>query len=452
MGGPMSVTTSGAAEAVCHRAPSLRIQALRGSAWTMGGYVAGMAMRLGGNIIVARLLFPEAFGVMGVVFAVMTGLTMFSDIGLGPGIIQHRRGDDPSFLRTAWTLQILRGILIWLLTIPLAWPLYRINGEPVFLLLMPVAGLTMVLSGLQSVSLFTCKRRLDYARATILHTGAQFFGTVAMVATVWIWPSVWALLAHGFVSLVVLLAGSHYYVPEVRMRLQWEPEAVRELVRFGRWIFLSTALTFLVSRLDVLILGSLAGMAMLGLYNVAKNYSRVAVDALMTLSSAVLLPVYARMSANEAGHRRAQMFRLRAAILCVFLPPVCVLAVGGHYLVEILYDTRYADAGWILELLAGGSVAATITTTIEPVLLAHGDSFGYMVQMATRLAFQIAGMLIGARYGGTAGFITGLVVADIVNYPVLALLVRKYGVWMPGLDVVAFGASCAVIGAGWWLL
>lgn len=448
----MTAITSGAVEQASLAQPSLRIQALRGSAWTMGGYVAGMAMRLGGNIIVARLLFPEAFGVMGVVFAVMTGLTMFSDIGLGPGIIQHRRGNDPVFLRTAWTIQILRGFLIWLLAIPLAWPLYRVNHEPVFLWLMPVAGLTMVLSGLQSVSLFTCKRRLDYARATILHVAAQFAGTVAMIAAVWAWPSVWALLAHGFVSLIVLLAGSHYYVPEVPMGLQWEPEAVGELIRFGRWIFLSTALTFLVSRLDVLILGGLVGMATLGLYNVAKNYSRVVVDALMTLSSAVLFPVYARMSAHDPERRRAQTFRLRAVILGVFLPPLCVLAVGGHLLVDFLYDARYAEAGWILELLAAGSVAAAITTTIEPVLLSHGDSFGYMVQMGTRLGFQITGMLIGARYGGTAGFIAGLVAADIINYPVLALLVRKYGVWMPGLDVTAFAVSCAAIGAGWWLM
>jgi O-antigen/teichoic acid export membrane protein len=448
LGESFSISAGAAAAREKSETSSLRRLAVRGSLWTLGGYGAGMAFRLVGNIIVARLLYPEAFGVMGIVFAVMTGLTMFSDIGLAPSIIQNKRADEPAFLRTAWTVQIARGVFLWLLCVPLAWPVYWINKEPVFLSLMPVAGLTMILAGFQSVSLVTCKRRLDFARFTYLNIGAQFAGTVAMLVFAWFYPTVWSLLAHGFVSLAILLVGSHIYVPEIPMRVEWEPHAVHELVHFGRWIFLSTALTFLVSRLDIMILGGLVGMAMCGLYNVAKNYSRVLVEALGVLTTTVLFPVYSRLAERGRDTLREQTLRMRAVILALFLPPLCILAVCGRMLVNLLYDTRYADAGWMLELLALGSIATAITSTIEPVLLAQGDSFRYMLQMASRLALQVVGMLLGAYYGGTYGFVIGLILADFVNYPVLAALIRKYGVWLPALDAAAFLGSVLLIVVG----
>ena len=59
------------------------------------------------------LLFPEAFGIMALVSVVLVGLAMFSDVGIGPAISQHKRGDDAAFLDTAWTINVVRGAALW---------------------------------------------------------------------------------------------------------------------------------------------------------------------------------------------------------------------------------------------------------------------------------------------------------------------------------------------------
>ena len=82
---------------------------LNGSLWTFFGYGSSQIIRLGSNLVLARLLFPEAFGIMSLVTVVMQGLTMISDLGVGPSIIHSKRGDDPNFLNTAWTIQVIRG-------------------------------------------------------------------------------------------------------------------------------------------------------------------------------------------------------------------------------------------------------------------------------------------------------------------------------------------------------
>jgi hypothetical protein len=93
------------------RGSSAKHTAMRGSFWTLGGYGISQVIRLLSSLILARLLFPEAFGLMALVNVFMQGLEMLSDIGLGPSIIQNKRGTEPKFLRTAWTLQILRGFV-----------------------------------------------------------------------------------------------------------------------------------------------------------------------------------------------------------------------------------------------------------------------------------------------------------------------------------------------------
>src|SRR3990172_2524604 len=144
----------------------------RGSALTFVGYGASIVLRLASNVVVTRLLVPEYFGLMALVNVILMGLAMFSDVGVGPSIIQHRRGDDPIFLNTAWTVQLIRGCLLWLGSVALAWPLAAFYGKPELIGLIPVAGLTGVLGGLESTRLFTLNRNLALGRLTLLELGS----------------------------------------------------------------------------------------------------------------------------------------------------------------------------------------------------------------------------------------------------------------------------------------
>jgi hypothetical protein len=83
---------------------SLKKKAIRGTAWTLFGYGGSQALRLVSNLILTRLLVPEVFGLMALVQTFQAGLTLFSDIGIAPSIIQNKRGEDPTFLNTAWDI------------------------------------------------------------------------------------------------------------------------------------------------------------------------------------------------------------------------------------------------------------------------------------------------------------------------------------------------------------
>ena len=88
---------------------SLRDRAMRGTVWTAVGYGAAQLLRFGSNLALTYLLFPEAFAAMVIVNTFIMGLHLFSDVGIIPAIVQNKRGDEPDFLNTAWSIQIARG-------------------------------------------------------------------------------------------------------------------------------------------------------------------------------------------------------------------------------------------------------------------------------------------------------------------------------------------------------
>src|SRR5262249_46285624 len=116
--------------------------ALSGAVWTILGYGGVQGFRFLSNLLLTRLLAPRLFGLMALVNLFILGLHMFSDFGILQAVIHSPRGDDPDFLNTAWTLQVLRGLALWLGSALIAWPLSHFYGEPALLWLIPVAGLT----------------------------------------------------------------------------------------------------------------------------------------------------------------------------------------------------------------------------------------------------------------------------------------------------------------------
>ncbi len=199
---------------------------------------------------------PEAFGLMALVGVFMQGLQMFSDVGIGPSIIQNKRGDDPEFLNTAWTIQVMRGCLLWLgacaLAVPAAW-LYR---QPMLISLLPVAGLAAIIAGLTPTKQFTAQHHLTIGRLTFLEFASQVLGIATTILLAWALRSVWAFIGSLLGTAVkVVLTQLDYAGPA--NGFNWDRDARKSLFRFGKWIFLSTAATFLANNLDKLTLAAL---------------------------------------------------------------------------------------------------------------------------------------------------------------------------------------------------
>ncbi|MEX0744869.1 MAG: oligosaccharide flippase family protein [Phycisphaeraceae bacterium] len=432
--------------------PGLKARALTGGGWVAAEYGLGQVLRFGGNLVLAYLLVPEAFGLMALVNVFLQGLQMFSDIGIAPSIIRSPRGEDPRFLNTAWTLQIIRGFALWFAACALAWPASWVWGYELRHLL-PIAAITAVTMGLGSTSLYVLNRQLQMQALAKLRLGSQVVGVVVMVAWAAVHPTVWAMVGGAIAGQLFRCVGSYALPSPTHHRLAFDRSAFDELFRFGRWIFVGTLLAFLAKQIDKLMLGALFPPAVLGVFWIATQISEIVPLLATRLGQSIGFPALAEL------HRRdpARFFkRLRHVRFTLILPGVVgqlLLLIVGPSAAVWLYPQAFGDVGWMLRLMVAATFAKLVTQTYMHAFLAVGDSFRHMLFVATRLgltvAAAVAGFVVADRMDvtGPVGFIAGLALAPWLHYPVVACLAAGRRCWQPLLDlpVLAVCAAAAVL-------
>ena len=427
---------------------SLKRKVIQGSLWVVTGFAVSSALRLGGNLVLTRLLFPEAFGLMTIVTVVLVGVQLFSDFGIRGSIVYHERGEDPVFLNTAWTLQIIRGLTLWIVIAAIAWPMATFYEKPELLVLLPLVGLTAIIDGFASTARFTLIRRLAPARQVALELGARVISLCVMIAWAMISPSIWALVAGAIAMSLANTILSYALIPGSANRLMLERAAFQALFGYGRWVLLATGLSFLLSQGDRVVLGKILSSEQLGIYSIAIVFTEALLQPIQTLANSILQPLYARLTDNARDERRRKIFRTRALLLAGTIPGAWVLAIFGQQIIEFLYDERYWDAGWMLRILAVGIIGSILAATSDRALLAAGDSLSYLRLQILRSMLLVIAMTAGYATAGFPGLLIGLSCARIFEYVPLAFFLRRHDVWLPKLDLAALGISVAVIALG----
>jgi O-antigen/teichoic acid export membrane protein len=429
----------------------LRRLLVRGTLLTLGGNGAEQMIRLGGNLVLTRLLIPDDFGLMLMVTVFMVGLHQLSDVGIRASIIHNENGETPRFLDTAWGVQIIRGMGLWLLCLVLAAPFAAFYEKPELMPLIMVVGLSSAIGGFNSTRLHLLARRMELGRILAIQLTQQGLGLVVMITWALISPSVWALVAGGIVGTVAKLVLSHTVVPGVRNRFAWDREYASGIFRFGRWIFLATGVGFLASHGDRLFIGKLLTANELGAYSIAVQLAGLFLNVVRELSSKVLFPVYSRIAKEGAGDLRSRSAPIRRTLLMVVLPPLCILVVWGQPVVDFLWPEEFSEAGWMLRILCAGAILTVISETARPVFLAVGDSASAFLSSGTRALFLALSMSVGASMHGITGCIVGVAIVPLLEYPVLAWAMNRHRAWLPKLDALAAAASGAFIALGLWL-
>ncbi len=406
----------------------------RGAVWSMTSYGGAQVIRLISTLVLTRLLFEEAFGLMALVAAFFAGLELLSDFGIGPSIIQNKRGDEASFINTAWTIQVGRGVALFVIGLAGAVPFARFYGEPQLASLIPVVAVAGLITGFNSTKLFTAQRNLAIKHVALVTVASSLAGTATMIAWAFFDRSVWALASGNVVNALVRMLLSHIALPGTPNRLHWDANSAQHVVRFGRWVFLSTVLTFAARHTDRLIFGKLIPIGMLGVYSIGATLASVPTLAINSLASQVLFPACSRVF-NEQGDLGAVFRRMRLVILAVGGWIFSGFVAGGQTIIDILYDDRYVNAGWVVQMLSMSSWFTVLGSTAGAAFFAKGEAYHVVSASLVRLACMVALIPLGFHFFAFPGAVAGFAGSEALRYVVTGTLLQRSGMKTAGMDL-----------------
>jgi O-antigen/teichoic acid export membrane protein len=399
--------------------------ALRGGAWSMAGYIGTQLLRTASPLILARsFLGPEPFGTVGLVGVFLAGLAMFSELGIVANVVQHKRGDEPSFLNTAFSIQAARGAAIWLAAMLAAYPMAMFYHQPELFPLLVVAGLSEMVRGLASTAAWTLTRHVELRSVTALSIASELAGAVVGIGWAVLSPSAWALVARTVASAAAYALGSHFIVQQ-RVRFGWDRVAARDILNFGGWISIATGTYFLSSQGERLFLGKIITPAELGCFSIAVMIAAMPAGAINQIVSQILLPIISGTARSSSVETARDFLRARRMFLAAGLFTAFGFLACSKPLVRLLLPPKYAMAGWMLQALGVRVALDVFAAPASTVLLAYGKSKYSAAGSTSRLIFMGAGLWAAFTYFGIHQGILSLLVAQALSYfPLILGLAR----------------------------
>lgn len=422
----------------------LKQLAAKGAVWTFAGYGIQQILRFANKIVLARLLLPEIFGLSALVDVFILGLTFFSDIGINLSIIQNKRGDDPTFLNTAWTMQVVRGVGLFLVTCILAIPASQFYGESVIAIVLPIAALSAVANGFNSTKLATANRKLMMRELTLLELSAYVSGLVVMISWALISPSIWAIVAGNLTTNFLRMALSHLVLPGHRVSFGWNREVFDDIFKFGRWIFVSTSLAFLASQSDRLIIGKLMTVEFLGIYSIAFMLASMVNQGIMQLGHKVFFPSYSKLVRDDPDQLYGVLRQARIAMVSLNALAVLLFLSIGRWLIPTLFGDNFASAGWMLQIIAVGTMVGVLSLTYDHVLIAKGQTKAVASLFAVQFVIQTIALITFTNWWGELGVVLAVASVGWLIYPFKAFWMKRQQLWQPELDLPAIGVAITV--------
>ncbi len=383
---------------------------MKGGAVALGGFGAAQGLRLASNLIMTRLLAPDAFGLMALVLSIEILIGMLSDLGLDASIMRSKKGEDPSFLATARTLQLARSWFIAAVMLAVAaalpslaaagvFPKASVYADPRLPWFMALMALSVAVTGFSAMRVALHNRALNLVPVVRLELGAQVVAVIATVGGALAGLGAYALALGAVFSAGAKVIGSHLFLAGPPARFGFDRTHFKEIFGYGKWLLLASTLGWLAQRGDQVIFGALFDKIDFGLYSIGAIWIFTGRNLIELIQRRVAYPALAELH-RERPHDLTRVYRrmrlvYEAGCLALFLAVVAFADIA----VDILYPSAYEGVAHFIRLLSVSLLLAPYRL-LSSVLLTGGDSRQYTVVSAapgvalfalTPLIFKAAG-------------------------------------------------------------
>lgn len=381
---------------------SLGTKAARGVIWTGGGQILRQVMQIAGQLILARLLVPDDFGLLGMALVFVGIGQLLADFGIGSAIVQSREL-GPKVLSTCFWLNLAVGAALMLLVLACAPLIAGFYARPDLLPLVAVLSLNLLLSAMQTVPtglLYRDMRFADLARAQVLGT---LVAAVVAIGLAWGGAGAWALIVQPLAGTTVMLLVA-WRATGWWPRLEYSYAEARPLMRFSMALLGTNLVGYANRNVDGLLIGRFLGAGPLGVYSMAIQIMLFPLQQVSGVIVRVLFPTLAQIQ-DDVPRLRAAYLKAVATIVFVTFPLMGGLFALADDFVRVVFGPGWAGMAPILKVLSWVGMMQSVGTTMGVIYLAVGRT-----DIALRVTLVVAPILIAGMAAGLPWGIHGVAI------------------------------------------
>ena len=333
-------------------------------------------------VVLAHLLTPYDFGIVAVALVLSTALDAFSQTGFTEALIQKKEGSQASY-DCAWTVLLLRGILLA--------AVMSLCGDMIaHMFKIPAAGdiakamaLCFIFQAFTNIGIVHLLKELDFKKYFAYNTLAAIGDFIVSLTAALILRNAWALvfgmLARDFLKLVI-----SYMISPYRPRFQLDIAYIKELFKFGKWMFGSSIFGFVIMQIDSVFVARLLGASAIGAYQMAQKISNVPTTEVAHISNQLTMPAYSKIQDNPKRLKEAYLKVLELTSFFIFFSAGLIVIMGEDF-VNIFLGKKWESLASILVIMTIAGALRAVAATTGAIFLSIGkprvDTFWQSIRL-----------------------------------------------------------------------
>ena len=403
-----------------------------GAAWMVLFKLVERSLGLVSIMILARLLSPQDFGLIAMAMSFIVMAELLTAFGFDVALIQNQAATDRHY-HTAWTCNVLFGLVIFLLMLAAAAPITTFYGEPALFWVVCCLALGPLIGGCENIGVVAFRKELRFRSEFAFQISRKLAGFVVVVPLAFWLRSYWALVAGMLAS---KLAGTVISYLAHPFRPRFSIAGAKSLFSFSKWLLVSNVLAFLKQRLTDFVIGRSQGAATLGVYNVAYELANLPTSELGAPINRALFPGFARIAHDPEQLRSAYVNAM--GILALFaLPAAAGIFTVAEYLVAVVLGPKWLAAIPLIQILAMFGAIELFHSSMSAVLIATGHPHAVARASTVFVLFLVTLLIVLVDRFGASGAAFAVVGASILSTPTFLRAIRVHTGIGPGAFVHA---------------
>ncbi len=401
----------------------LKEKAINGVLWTSIHKLATLLLGFFSGIILARLLTPHDYGVIGMLAIFLAVSGTFIDGGFGSALIQKKRPTEVDYSTVFyWNLAFsafLYGVLFF--CAPFIAEFYNL---PLLCDVLRVQGLVLIINAARIVQRNQLRKRLEFKKITIINFSTHVVALCITIYLAWTGWGVWALV--GQQLLVSTLTTSLYWITgNWKPKLLFSVKSFKGLFDFGFFVLLSNLINTISNNVHGLLIGKMYNSSTLGYYSKARGLENLSSTFISNVLNQVTYPVF-----SEVQDERNRMLYVLRKIICssayITFPLLLLLILIAKPLFLLLYSDRWLPSVPYFRLLCLAGIAICLQNVNYFAIAAIGKSKDLFLWTLVKRGIGLLLVIGGLWLYGIYGLLSGSVVTSWIIYLINAKLVSKH--------------------------